>query len=173
VSTSLNWSPVFDATTLRGSPSPYQWSSGQANGSEPHKKAPAAQYLQPDKVYTASSRGIHGNVTEWRKGVQARIGLDIDIEEPIREVWAFSAQDCVGIKGLLVLLGLPDSTMALQFSEDLSQVDPLTAADTRLDLESRTLFAAVLRMQFMIQITEASITVTRSDERCVTTLNSL
>jgi hypothetical protein len=113
-----------------------------------------------DRVFSASGRGVGGSIIEWRWGFEARIGLDIDTEELIRRSWAFMVK-----QRLNVLVSLPHSSMMLELSEDMEQVDAVSQEDTCFDLTSRTLTAAQLMEDGVLQITESSITVLTPDER--------
>lgn len=120
---------------------------------------------RPDTVFTASGRGFKGSVTQWRWGIQGRIGLDIEFGEPIRHSWAFALADSGGGSGLSALLALPYSSAVLQFSEDFSQVNALAAEDTPFDLTSRTLDACSSPQGMVIQVTERSVTVSTGLQR--------
>ena len=119
---------------------------------------------KPDSVFTASGRGAKGSVTQWRWGIQGRTGLDIETGEPIRQSWAFELDNRAG-SSLLALLALPHSSVVLQFSEDLSQVDALTAEDTPFDIVSRTLDACRTAQGMIVQVTERSVTFVTGSER--------
>lgn len=120
---------------------------------------------RPDTVFTASGRGSKGSVTQWRWGIQGRVGLDIDFGEPIRHSWAFALADPGGGGGLSALLGLPYSSAVLQFSENFGQVNALAAEATPFDLSSRTLDVYSSPQGTVIQVTERAIVVTTAFQR--------
>lgn len=97
-------------------------------------------------------------MTEWRWGIQGRIGLDIESGEPIRRSWIFSTESN-GDKVFIGLLSLPHSTIVLQFSGDLTQVDALPSEDTKYDTTSRTLYAVQTKNGEILQVTETHVAV--------------
>lgn len=110
-----------------------------------------------DSIFSASCRGLKGSVVQWRWGIQARIGLDIETGEPIRQAWTFTTHH--GIETVLYgLLALPHSSIVLRFSESLDQVDMVPTEDTPFDLTSRTLHAVQVS-DTIVQVTETSINV--------------
>jgi hypothetical protein len=110
-----------------------------------------------DSIYSASGCGLKGSVVQWRWGIQARIGLDIETGEPIRQAWTFTTQHGSGTV-LYGLLALPHSSIVLRFSESLDQVDMVPTDDTPFDLTSRTLHAVQVS-DTLIQVTETSVNV--------------
>lgn len=107
---------------------------------------------------------MKGSVTQWRWGIQARIGLDIESGEPIRQAWVFpiKTQDSTALLGLLAL---PHSSLVLQFAKDFGQVQAVPAEETELDLSTRTLFAAQCAPDEIIQITESFMAVASHKKR--------
>ncbi|KAG6017036.1 hypothetical protein E4U54_008585 [Claviceps lovelessii] len=138
-----NWSPVVDVAT-----------SARSSWPEPN-----ISYSKPDMLLSASGRGIKGNVTQWRWGIQGRIGLEIDPGEPTRRSWGFSVDSGPGSHGLYGLLALPNASIVLRFSKDFAQVDSLEADSTAFDLASRTLDAYQTDSGLIIQVTEGSISL--------------
>ncbi|KAG6005861.1 hypothetical protein E4U21_007569 [Claviceps maximensis] len=138
-----NWSPVVDVAT------PARWSLPEPNRS----------YSKPDVLFSASGRGFKGNITQWRWGVQGRIGLEIDPGEPTRRSWGFYMGSGSGVSGLYGLLALPNASIVLRFSKDFAQVDSLDADSTPFDLGSRTLDAYQTDSGLIIQVTESSISL--------------
>ncbi|KAG5983839.1 hypothetical protein E4U55_006989 [Claviceps digitariae] len=138
-----NWSPVVDMAT-------------SARASLPQT---SRTYLKPDMVFSASGRGLKGNVTHWRWGIRGRIGLEIDPGEPSRRSWGFSMGSSSSVDGLYALLALPNASMVLRFSKDFAQVDSLEADNTAFDLSSRTLDAHQTDSGLIIQVTESSISL--------------
>lgn len=112
---------------------------------------------QQDRIFSASNRGLKGSVIEWRWGIQARIGLDIETGEPIRQAWTFTVNHH-SERILYGLLALPHSSIVLRFSENLDQVDAVPTEDTPFDLTSRTLYTVQVS-DTIFQITETSINV--------------
>jgi hypothetical protein len=141
----------------------YESSAAATTGKSAREKLPSS-FRKPESIFTASGRGLKGSVTQWRWGIQARIGLDIESGEPIRQAWIFPIQT-QGSTALLGILALPHSSLVLQFAKDFGQVQAVEAEDTALDLSTRTLFAAQCARGEIIQITESSIAVASHQKR--------
>ncbi|KAK5998199.1 hypothetical protein PT974_00571 [Cladobotryum mycophilum] len=160
-----NWSPVVDITTTNEHSA---WGPNAADvpAIRTTQRSLPNSLRKPDSIFSASGRGLKGNITHWRWGVQARIGLDIEIGEPVRQAWAFTI-DHQGSRGLYGLLALPHSSLVLRFSEDLGYVEPLSSENTPFDITSRTLHAIQVS-ETIIQVTETSISLIGSTEssRC-------
>jgi hypothetical protein len=140
-----------------------EFSTWQANNTDLQtgQLKPAAQQLnkmrKQDSIFSASCRGLKGSVVQWRWGIQARIGLDIETGEPMRQAWTFTTHH--GSERVLYgLLALPHSSVVLRFSESLDQVDAVPTEDTPFDLTSRTLHAVQVS-ETIVQVTETSINV--------------
>lgn len=129
-----------------------------------HRNMASTLTRKPDSIFTASGKGLKGSITQWRWGVQAKIGLDIESGEPNRQAWIFSAGDHGG-SSLLGILTLPHSSRVLQFAKDFSQVQEIEAEDTPLDLSSRTLFATQQSGGDILQVTEEYISVAGTSQR--------
>ena len=117
---------------------------------------------QIEALVSASGRGLHGNLASFRWGKQARIGTDIDTECVIRQIGAYTAAHH-GIQLLHVALSLPESTLVLQFSSDMTEVRALNDEETKLDLASSTLTIHNSPGQ-LVQVTESHITLIRGHE---------
>lgn len=157
VSILSNWSPVIDMTTTN------EFSTWGANNTDlqigQHQPAAVQQnrVRKQDSIFSASCRGLKGSVVQWRWGIQARIGLDIETGEPIRQAWTFTTHHG-NVTVLYGLLALPHSSIVLRFSENLDQVDAVPTEDTPFDLTSRTLHAVQVS-DTIVQVTEISINV--------------
>ncbi|KAK2603782.1 hypothetical protein QQS21_004067 [Conoideocrella luteorostrata] len=156
VSVLPNWSPVVDIATS-------SWRSFR-NSTLEHRGLTSRDLetnrflAKPDSLFSASGRGLKGNLTQWRWGIQGRIGLDIESGEPVRRSWGFSIDGPSG-RGLYGLLALPNSSIVLNFSGDFSQVDSLGPDSTGFDLAFRTLYACQTKSGLIIQTTESSISL--------------
>lgn len=96
--------------------------------------------------------------------MQARIGLDIESGEQIRQSWAFAAKD-KNSNDLYGLLALPHSSIVLQFTDDLEQVQAVSQEDSLFDLSSTTVFAIQRSDGSIVQVTESYISVVRAGHR--------
>ncbi|KAL7785971.1 mono-functional DNA-alkylating methyl methanesulfonate N-term domain-containing protein [Trichoderma ceciliae] len=157
VSVIPNWSPVIDMTTTN------EYSTWCTNNTDlrigqPIPTTPQLKKMRKqDSIFSASGRGLKGSVVQWRWGIQARIGLDIETGEPIRQAWTFTTNHH-NERVLYGLLALPHSSVVLRFSESLDQVDTVPTEDTPFDLTSRTLHAIQVS-ETIVQVTETSINV--------------
>ncbi|KAJ6444241.1 thermotolerance protein [Purpureocillium lavendulum] len=89
-----NWSPVVDAAT----DSPRSVISKAAAVPDDGRQSNSQKAMpRPENLFTASGRGLKGSVTQWRWGIQGRIGLDIETGEPIRQSWAFALEKTMGV----------------------------------------------------------------------------
>ncbi|RFU78399.1 thermotolerance [Trichoderma arundinaceum] len=152
-----NWSPVLDMTTTN------EYSTWHASNADLQAGNPRSAALRLDRmrkqdsIFSASGRGLKGSVVQWRWGIQARIGLDIETGEPIRQAWTFTTHHH-NERVLYGLLALPHSSVVLRFSESLDQVDAVPTEDTPFDLTSRTLHTVQVS-ETIVQVTEKSINV--------------
>ncbi|PTB72969.1 hypothetical protein M440DRAFT_1340680 [Trichoderma longibrachiatum ATCC 18648] len=167
VSSLPNWSPVIDMTTTNEysswHPSEGDLELAQSRTTTQRRNAMRRQ----DDIFSASGRGLSGSVVQWRWGIQARIGLDIETGEPIRQAWTFTTHQA-NERVLYGLLALPHSSVVLRFSESLDQVDTVPPEDTPFDLVSRTLHALQVS-DSIVQVTERSINVATptASSRCL------
>lgn len=130
------------------------------------RSGPGSVARKPDSIFTASGRGLKGTITQWRWGIEAKIGLDIESDEPNRQAWIFPVND-EGGSSLLGILALPHSSRILQFAKDFSQVQEVDGEDIQFDLSCRTIFAMQQSDDSVLQITEAFISVVGPTERYV------
>lgn len=119
---------------------------------------------KPDRIFTASGRGQKGSLTELRWGIQARIGLEIDLDENVRQSWMFRAQEN-DEPDFYTLLSLPHSSTALHISSNLSQAVALDAGSVEFDVSSRTLCATKNEHGLIIQVTESSTSIITPSQR--------
>ncbi|UKZ73493.1 hypothetical protein TrVFT333_001140 [Trichoderma virens FT-333] len=162
-----NWSPVVDMTTTNefsswyGSNADHQLAQSRTTSQQRNK------IRKQDSIFSASGRGLEGSVVQWRWGIEARIGLDIETGEPIRQAWTFTAHRN-NDRELYGLLALPHSSVVLRLSESLDQVDAIPPEDTPFDLASRTLHTVQVS-ETIVQITEMSINVATptASSRCL------
>jgi Mono-functional DNA-alkylating methyl methanesulfonate N-term len=114
----------------------------------------------PDRLFACVGKGIKSSLIEFRFGLEGKLGLEMDFENPIMQSWVLP-QDSYGLEedgGSIFLLSLGDHSAALLLASDASEVVVLDAASTRLDLRFRTITAAT-QERYTIQVTERSIVV--------------
>ena len=114
-----------------------------------------------DKVFACAGKGSKGVITEFRYGLEAKLGLEMDYEMPIMEAWVLcptfdSLDDDDDDDVSLFLLSLGDRSAVLRLSGDANDVQDIEQADTKFDLGYRTI-AASMHRSFTIQVTEQSI----------------
>ncbi|KAI4865647.1 hypothetical protein F4820DRAFT_284650 [Hypoxylon rubiginosum] len=114
--------------------------------------------LRPDKVFACSGRGITGAITEFRYGIQARIGLDLTYSSNIRHCWAISDFDGASEDGFYLLLALPNGSAVLHLSRDLGEASEKDHDAVPYDLSSTTL-AAQETSDAVVQVTSNYVTV--------------
>ncbi|TWU75557.1 hypothetical protein ED733_006221 [Metarhizium rileyi] len=167
-----NWSPVIDVATS-------SWRQLKASNTLEHQNTASGgpdvnrTLVKTDSLFSASGRGIKGNLTQWRWGIQGRIGLDITYDdEPIRRCWGLSRDSSEG-NGLYGLLALPNSSMLLHFSSDFGQAGPVDPDGTALDLTSRTLDARQTQAGLILQVTESSLSLVSDSQTSLHPLQNI
>ncbi|KAL1911049.1 hypothetical protein Sste5344_003222 [Sporothrix stenoceras] len=141
-----NWSPVVDLVTT----DEFSTVNGLigANGKKIEAKSHGANnvsnphYSNPDRIFGTSGRGVTGAITEFRYGLRADVGLEVDYLVPVKQSWIFATRTEDYDIEFQVLISLIDKSEAFYLSADLSQVGIHEEGTTLYDLESRTLVAA-------------------------------
>ncbi|TPX14965.1 uncharacterized protein E0L32_004795 [Thyridium curvatum] len=166
--TIANWSPVVDFVTT-----------------DPHPPFPKAQGLKevtgnswpdssqwgwqrPDRLFVATGKGITGSVTEYRYGLEARIGPDVDYEVPIRDAWIFPAHLGCPDRGFHILLSMPDRSTVLHLSDDYNEIAETDPHSLPYDLSARTIVATQLSDTMALQVTENYVVISTASQciRC-------
>ncbi|KAH7137122.1 mono-functional DNA-alkylating methyl methanesulfonate N-term-domain-containing protein [Dactylonectria estremocensis] len=156
VSTIPNWSPVIDLATTDEYSS---WAAGDlGSGNTPERSTESIVLKKPDRIFCTSGRGPNSGLTELRWGIQARIGLEFDYGQPIRQSWMFPV-DIRGDMGFYALLSLPYSSDVLHLSSDLTNANALSPDACPFDTTSRTIHAVQNEHGSIVQITEVSVTL--------------
>jgi hypothetical protein len=151
-----NWSPVVDfATTDEFS----TWN--QEVGAAGAQMVPwqDKKASKPDRIFSTSGRGTKGTVTEYRYGLQAKIGLEYECGLGVKQAFVLPASLTRPSAGFDLLLSMPDRTTVLHMSEDLSELSQADTTDDgtiNYDISSRTL-AAVVTNNVIVQVTEHGI----------------
>ena len=139
-----------------------------------------------NQMFAISGRGACAAITEYRIGLQADIGLDMDFGEPVQRCWIFQGQftppspppasdgDAATAKALQyhVLLALPDSSAVLGLPYDVGEAVLFSPDETPFDLTQRTVNAVQSPDGTIIQVTERSTTIITPYSRCVFLMNS-
>ncbi len=108
-----------------------------------------------------SGKGVRGAVTEYRHGIQAHIGLELDYSASIRKCWAFPTRLSEPSHELHVLLSMSDRSAVLYLSDDMREVMETDIAAAPYDLSSRTIEAKQISDNMVVQITENYLVVNR------------
>ncbi|KAI2473109.1 hypothetical protein F4781DRAFT_262598 [Annulohypoxylon bovei var. microspora] len=146
-----NWSPTVDfVVTVEGMLEESSEGSSSDIGKIP--------LYQPDKVFACSGRGITGAITQFRYGIQARIGLDLTYSSNVKQCWAISNFDGDIEDGFFLILALPNGSSILHLSQDLSEASEKDHDSTPYDLTSTTLTAQEAD-GVVVQVTTNYITV--------------
>ncbi|KAH7031003.1 mono-functional DNA-alkylating methyl methanesulfonate N-term-domain-containing protein [Microdochium trichocladiopsis] len=159
-----NWAPMVDLTVMHAT----------VPGERHHKSlGPTTRHYtgirdgltRPDRLFGCSGKGRSGVITEFRHGLEAQIGLEMNYPVVIRQCWIVSTTHIPVEDSILLLLALPDSTSVLQIqaSADGGAYE-MSEADVPWDLTARTL-AFTEHKGSSIQVTTKSVTVASSDFR--------
>lgn len=160
-----NWSPAVDFVTTDEFSTWNQGISARGKAMVPWKDRPFNTFANPDKIYITSGRGITGAVTEYRQGIPANIGLDVDYQVPIRQSWMFPAHLEDSSKGFHILLSLPDRSAILHLSEDLVDAEEPDPEAIPYDLSSRTIAANRTSSNMIVQVTENFLVISCETQR--------
>ncbi|KAF4340341.1 putative FUN12-general translation factor eIF2 [Fusarium beomiforme] len=153
VSVIPNWSPVVDMATTDTNLS---WtSSSKSRDLATKRKVPSNLRQNPDGIFCTSGRGPQSSLTELRWGIQARIGLEFDHDQHVRQSWMFRTE-VQGERGFYIILSLPHSSDILHFSADLSNANALPPDTCPFDTSSRTILAVQTDQGMIIQVSEKS-----------------
>lgn len=120
----------------------------------PWQERPLGTFSNPDRIFATSGRGVTGAITEFRFGYRASIGLDIDYGTPVKQSWIFPTQAESADSECHLLMSLVDRTAVLYVSGDLEQAREPDADTTLYDLSTRTVAAAQVYQDAVVQVTE-------------------
>lgn len=154
-----NWSPAFDLVTTDEFSTWNEAQSSKGNEMISWRKRPHDSFKVPDRIFAISGIGTNGAVTEYRHGMIANIGLDIDYQAPVRQCWIFPANLNDPSEGFHLLLSLPDRTAVLHLSENLAEASEVDTETVGYDLSSRTIAARQIAKTTIVQVTENALAV--------------
>ncbi|KAI1849363.1 hypothetical protein JX266_004858 [Neoarthrinium moseri] len=146
IATIPNWSPTVDITSKR-------------NDTRVSRSTSADLQLSPDRIFACSGRGKAGSVAEYRFGLEATIGPEIDFEDPVKQCWAMRGAD----DNFDLLVSFPNRSAVLHVKADFTEAVFQDQAQVPYDLASCTL--AVEEFEgTTVQVTSSCITIiTTSD----------
>jgi len=153
-----NWSPVVDFATTDEFTT---WN--QEIGCIGSRMIPwqDKKPLRPDRLFSTSGRGATGTITEYRYGLQAKIGLEYECELGVKQAFLLPATLGDQAAGYDLLLSMPDQTTVLHLSQQLDTISQAPEAEDgtpKYDLASMTL-TALVTCGLIVQVTEQSITL--------------
>ncbi|RFU35676.1 hypothetical protein B7463_g659, partial [Scytalidium lignicola] len=160
-------SPVFLQTIQNWSPS-VDFATTAISEDRNHVEVPSpkSSVPKPDRIFSCGGKGSQGAITEFRYGLEASLGLEVDYQSPISNAWVLKPppdsqlfEDDVS----LFLLSLADRSALLQLSSDISDIVEVDQDLTPFDLGSRTIVADS-NVDGIIQVTERSIIFVSEDE---------
>lgn len=152
-----NWTPAHDFVTTFASTSEEVTVNGRVSRTKD-------AVPKPDRVFACVGKGIKSTITEFRHGLEARVGLNTDYQTPILQAWALPAEfeNTDDDDACLFLLSIGDSSAILSLSSDAAEIAELDDSATRFDLRHRTV-AVVAQETAIVQVTERTIGVIGHD----------
>ncbi|TAQ91205.1 hypothetical protein B7494_g395 [Chlorociboria aeruginascens] len=115
----------------------------------------------PSRIFACVGKGSTSTVAEFRSGLEANIGLEMDYDTHIVRAWVLSPtnESHDASDESLFLLSLIDRSALLQLSSDATEISEFSQDATQFDLQHRTI-AAGMCGKMAIQVTENSIVLT-------------
>jgi hypothetical protein len=125
---------------------------------------------KPDRIFACVGKGLKGAITEFRYGLEANLGLEMEYDTAIMQAWVFPAN--IGSveeeEGSLFLLSVGNCSALLHLSSDATNISELDEHSTKLDLRHRTI-ATTIQGDTLLQVTEKSIVAINASRRQVQT----
>lgn len=120
---------------------------------------------KPDRVFACVGKNPRGAVTEFRYGLEARLGLEIDFEIPILHAWTLPpSTSYMSTGGSIFLLSSVESSAAFYIPGDESSVESLDQEVTTFDLRYRTIAVQVYGNR-AVQVTTNTILFIENNSR--------
>ncbi|KAL2132793.1 hypothetical protein VTI74DRAFT_3387 [Chaetomium olivicolor] len=154
-----NWSPLVDFTTtdeVRGCGFDAQQEKTMVPWQQQQARLP-----RPDRIFATCEDGSHGSITEFRYGLKAGIGLDLEYGIGMKQAWLLPSLDPSSFDGYLLLVSLPDSSEAQMLPSDFSSTKEPAAGTIPYDLTSTTL-ALACSGDLVVQVTKQTIILASS-----------
>lgn len=124
-----------------------------------------AKLRKPDRVFATCEVGTKGAITEYRYGMKANIGLDLEYGAGMKRAWLLPSWTSHSFHGYLLLVSMPECSAALLLSEDFSSATEPAADTIPYALDSTTL-ALACSGHFTAQATRNNIVLAVQDRRC-------
>lgn len=125
-----------------------------------------AKVRKPDRIFATCEVSGKGAITEYRHGLKAHIGLDLDYGASVKQAWLVPSRDPLLHDGYLLILSTPESSTVLILSSDFSSAMPPATDTEPYDVSSPTL-AFARHGQLTVQITTRNIVLSGHDQRYV------
>ena len=125
----------------------------------------APELRTPDRIFAASGHGLTGCITEYRHGLKADIGLELEIGDGLKQAWLLNFSNTHGRYDLLWTT--PIHSQVRELPEDFSDLTDPEPDQVLYDLSSPTLAAAQVN-GVTVQVTTASITLFKNEARFIT-----
>lgn len=155
IGTIPNWSPTIDITATKpiagfASDNRRQRSRGILDGES---------CSQNDQLFACAGRGQTGSIAEFRYGFEARVGFDLDLEDPVQQCWTLRGPASSPNSELCLLLAYPDRSIIYMVDIDSLAVTEKGPDEVPYDLSSTTLAAVEAQDGTIIQVTADVITI--------------
>lgn len=160
IGTIPNWSPTIDITSTYAESSDTKSTRTKSRGNQE-----SALHLRPDRLFACSGRGKTGSIAEFRHGLEAKIGAEMDCRSPIKHCWQVSRPDAVANGTFPLLASYPDKSEVFYIEENFD-ITSMPQDAVPYDLSSSTLVVQELEAGRLVQVTNESLTVVASQDRC-------
>jgi hypothetical protein len=128
---------------------------------------PEKKLTKPDRIFGTSGKGSKGTVTEYRYGLQAKIGLQYECGMGVKRAFVLPALAAFfggEAPGYDLILSMGDQTRVLRLSEDFGEIAELQDGDATLpyNLSCQTITAATAceSADVVVQVTAQNIVLT-------------
>lgn len=125
----------------------------------------ASEPRVPDRIFAACGHGMTGCITEYRHGLKADIGLELEIGDGLKQAWLLNFSTTHGRYDLLWTT--PVESQVRELPQDFSDLTEPEPDQVLYDLSSPTLAVAQFN-GLTVQVTTASITIFKNEARYVT-----
>ena len=125
----------------------------------------ASELRAPGRIFAASGHGLTGCITEYRHGLKADIGLELEIGDGLKQAWLLNFSNTHGRYNLLWTT--PIHSQVRELPEDFSDLTDPEPDQILYDLFSPTLAVAQVN-GVTVQVTTASITIFKNEVRYIT-----
>ncbi|CCC08169.1 unnamed protein product [Sordaria macrospora k-hell] len=125
----------------------------------------ASELRAPGRIFAASGHGLTGCITEYRHGLKADIGLELEIGDGLKQAWLLNFSNTHGRYDLLWTT--PIHSQVRELPEDFSDLTDPEPDQILYDLFSPTLAVAQVN-GVTVQVTTASITIFKNEVRYIT-----